>query len=129
MGRRRDGAVTVILGIEVVWYPWPMHNLCYRRHRFPVEIIQHAVWLYFRFPLRFRDVEDLLAERGIAVSYETVRRWSVKFGLAYARRLRRSYPSADTRWHLDEIFISISGKNMYLWLAVDCEGEVLDVLA
>ena len=63
MGRRRDGAVTVILGIEVVWYPWPMHNLCYRRHRFPVEIIQHAAWPYFRFPLSFRDAEDLLAER------------------------------------------------------------------
>ena len=129
MGRRRDGAVTVILGNEVVWYPWPMHNLCYRRHRFPVEIIQHAVWLYFRFPLSFRDVEDLLAERGIDVSYESVRRGSVKFGLAYARRLRRSYSTADTRWHLDEIFISISGKTMYLWLGVDCEGEVLDVLA
>ena len=106
-----------------------MHNLCYRRNRSPVEIIQHAVWLYFRFPLSFRDVEHLLAERGIDVSYETVRRWSGKFGLAYARRLRRSYPSADTRWHLDEMFISISGKTMYLWLAVDCEGEVLDVLA
>ena len=67
-----------------------MSNLSYRRHRFPVEIIQHAVWLYFRFPLSFRDVEDLLAERGIDVSYETVCRWSVKFGLAYARRLRRT---------------------------------------
>jgi len=122
------GAVTVILGIEVVWYPWPMHNLCYRRHRFPVEIIQHAVWLYFRFPPSFRDVQDLLAKRGIDVSYETVRRWSVKFGLAYARRLKRSYLSADTRWHLDEIFISINGKTMYLWRAVDCEGEVLDAL-
>ncbi len=105
-----------------------MHNLCYRRHRFPVEIIQHAVWLYFRFPPSFRDVQDLLAKRGIDVSYETVRRWSVKFGLAYARRLKRSYLSADTRWHLDEIFISINGKTMYLWLAVDCEGEVLDAL-
>ena len=105
-----------------------MSNLSYRRHRFPVEIIQHAVWLYFRFPLSFRDVEDMLAERGIDVSYETVRRWSVKFGLAYARRLRRSHPPADMRWHLDEMFVSINGKTMYLWRAVDCEGEVLDVL-
>ena len=105
-----------------------MPNLSYRRHRFPVEIIQHAIWLYFRFPLSFRDVEDLLAERGIDVSYETVRRWSVKFGLAYAKRLRRSHPPADVRWHLDEMFVSINGKMMYLWRAVDCEGEVLDVL-
>ena len=105
-----------------------MSNLSYRRHRFPVEIIKHAVWLYFRFPLSFRDVEDLLAERGIDVSYETVRRWSIKFGLAYAKRLRRSHPPADVRWHLDEMFVSINGKMMYLWRAVDCEGEVLDVL-
>ena len=105
-----------------------MRNLSYRRHRFPVEIIQHAVWLYFRFPLSFRDVEDLLAERGIDVSYETVRRWSAKFGLAYANKLRRSHPYADVRWHLDEMFVSINGKTMYLWRAVDCEGEVLDVL-
>jgi transposase-like protein len=105
-----------------------MSNLSYRRHRFPVEIIQHAVWLYFRFPLSFRDVEDMLAERGIDISYETVRRWSVKFGLAYASRLRRSHPPADMRWHLDEMFVSINGKAMYLWRAVDCEGEVLDVL-
>ena len=105
-----------------------MPNLSYRRHRFPVEIIQHAVWLYFRFPLSFRDVEDLLAERGIDVSYETVRRWSVKFGLAYAKRLRSSHPPADVRWHLDEMFVLINGKRMYLWRAVVCEGEVLDVL-
>jgi transposase-like protein len=78
--------------------------------------------------LSFRDVEDMLSERGIDVSYETVRRWSVKFGLAYARRLRRSHPPADARWHLDEMFVSINGKTMYLWRAVDCEGEVLDVL-
>jgi putative transposase len=105
-----------------------MHTVSYRRHRFPPDIIQNAVWLYFRFPLSFRDVEDLLAERGIDVSYETVRRWSVKFGLAYARKLRRSHPPADTRWHLDEVFVSINGRSMYLWRAVDCEGEVLDVL-
>ena len=90
-----------------------MHTVSYSRHR---------------FLLSPRSVENLLAQRGSDVSYETVRRWSVKFGLAYARRLRRSYPSADTRWHLDEMFISINGKTMYLWRAVDCEGEVLDVL-
>ena len=105
-----------------------MCNLSYHRHRFPAEVIQYAVWLYFRFPLSFRDVEDLLAQRGIDVSYETVRRWSVKFGLAYARKLRRSHPPADTRWHLDEVFVSINGRTMYLWRAVDCEGEVLDLL-
>ena len=105
-----------------------MSSSSYRRHRFPAGVIQQAVWLYFRFPLSFRDVEDMLSQRGIDVSYETVRRWSFKFGLAYARKLRRSHPRADTRWHLDEVFVSINGKNVYLWRAVDCDGEVLDVL-
>jgi len=91
-------------------------------------IIQHAVWLYFRFPLSFRDVEDLVAERGIDVSYETVRRWALRFGQAYARKLRRTRPQPDGRWHLDEVFVSINGKRMYLWRAVDSEGEVLDIL-
>ena len=84
-------------------------------------IIQHAVWLYFRFPLSFRDVEDLLAERGIDVSYETVRRWALKFGQAYARELRKTRPRPDVRWHLDEMFVSINGKRMYLWRAVDSD--------
>ncbi len=105
-----------------------MSNSSYRRHRFPATVIQQAVWLYFRFPLSLRDVEDMLSQRGIDVSHETVRRWSFKFGLAYAKRLRRSHPPADVRWHLDEMFVSINGKVMYLWRAVDCEGEVLDVL-
>ena len=105
-----------------------MSKISYRRHRFPPEIIRHAVWLYFRFPLSYRDVEDLLAERGIDVSYETVRRWALKFGLAYARRLRCLRPRPDGRWHLDEMFVSINGKRMYLWRAVDGEGEVLDIL-
>ncbi len=105
-----------------------MSSSSYRRHRFPASVIQQAVWLYFRFPLSLRDVEDMLSQRGIDVSYETARRWSFKFGLAYARKLRRSHPRADTRWHLDEVFVSINGKNVYLWRAVDCEGEVLDVL-
>ena len=105
-----------------------MQQISYSRHRFPGSIIQHAVWLYFRFPLSFRDVEDMLAERGIDVSYESVRRWSVKFGLDYARRLRKTRPRPNERWHLDEVFVSINGKRMYLWRAVDSEGEVLDVL-
>ena len=105
-----------------------MHTVSYRRHRFPAEVIQHAVWLYFRFPLSFRDVEDLLAQRGVDVSYETVRRWALKFGLDYARKLRRLRPRSDGRWHLDEVFFSINGKRMYLWRAVDSEGEVLDIL-
>ena len=105
-----------------------MQKISYRRHRFPGSIIQHAVWLYFRFPLSYRDVEDMLTERGIDVSYETVRRWSVKFGLDYARKLRRLRPRPDGRWHLDEVFASINGKRMYLWRAVDSEGEVLDIL-
>jgi putative transposase len=105
-----------------------MHKISYARNRFPPQIIQYAVWLYFRFPLSFRDVEDLLAERDIDVSYETVRRWALKFGQAYARKLRRSRPRPDGRWHLDEMFVSINGKRMNLWRAVDGEGEVLDIL-
>ena len=87
-----------------------MQNKSYAHHRFPAAIIQHAVWLYFRFPLSYRDVEDLLAERGIDVSYETIRRWALKFGQAYAHELRRLRPRPDCRWHLDEVFASINGK-------------------
>jgi transposase-like protein len=105
-----------------------MQKISYARHRFPPEIIQHVVWLYFRFPLSFRDVEDLLAERGVDVSYETVRRWALKFGQAYARYLRQARPRPTGRWHLDEVFVSINGTRMYLWRAVDSEGEVLDIL-
>ncbi|MDH3580756.1 MAG: IS6 family transposase [Hyphomicrobiales bacterium] len=105
-----------------------MQKLSYARYRFPSVIIQHSVWLYFRFPLSYRDVGDLLAERGIDVSYETVRRWALKFGRVYARKLRTTRPRPDGRWHLDEIFVSINGKRMYLWRAVDSEGEVLDIL-
>ena len=105
-----------------------MQEISYRRHRFPPSIIQHAVWLYFRFPLSYRDVEDLLAERGIDVTYETVRRWALKFGSAYARKLTQLRPRPDGQWHLDEVFVSINGKRMYLWRAVDSEGEVLDIL-
>ncbi len=105
-----------------------MQKISYRRHRFHPDIIRQAVWLYFRFTMSFRDVEDLLAERGIDVSYETVRLWVLKFGPAYARRIRKRRPVAFDRWHLDEVFVNIGGKQMYLWRAVDGEGEVLDVL-
>ena len=105
-----------------------MALLCYRRHRFPPEIIQHAIWLYLRFTLSYRDVEELLAERGLDISYETVRRWVLKFGPAIARRLRQRRPRPSDRWHLDEMVVRIAGKRMYLWRAVDDEGEVLDML-
>src|SRR5260370_3817910 len=105
-----------------------MMELSYRRHRFPPVVIQHAVWLYLRFTLSYRDVEDLLAERGFDVSYETVRRWVLKFGFRIARRLRRRRPRPSDRWHLDEMVVRIAGRQMYLWRAVDHEGEVLDML-
>lgn len=105
-----------------------MDNISYRRHRFPPVIIQHAVWLYFQFSLSYRDVEDLLAERGIDVSYETIRRWVEKFGKPYARRLRCIRPKPNAPWHIDEVFLRIGGKQFYLWWAVDDEGKVLDIL-
>jgi putative transposase len=98
----------------------------YKRHRFPPEIIAHAVWLYFRFPLSLRLIEEMLLERGIVVSYETVRRWALKFGTAYARRLRRKTPSHRDIWHLDEVVVTIAGQKHWLWLAVDQDGYVLD---
>ncbi|MBA3587558.1 MAG: IS6 family transposase [Chloroflexi bacterium] len=105
-----------------------MGSISYARHRFPPAVIRHAVWLYFRFTLSFRDVEELLAERGIEVSYETVRRWVAKFGPAFARELRRRRPRPSSQWHLDEMAVQIGGKRMWLWRAVDSEGEVLDLL-
>ncbi len=105
-----------------------MQKVSYSRHRFPPPIIQHAIWLYFKFPLSYRDVEDLLAQRGIEVSYETVRRWVLKFGPIYAGRLRKHRPRPSDQWHLDEVFVSINGKRSYLWRAVDNEGEVLEIL-
>jgi putative transposase len=98
----------------------------YKRYRFPPEIIAHAVWLYFRFPLSLRLVEEMLLERGILVSYETVRWWALKFGLTYARRLRRKMPSRRDIWHLDEVMVTISGQKHWLWRAVDQDGYVLD---
>lgn len=98
----------------------------YKRHRFPQQIIANAVWLYFRFPLSLRLVEEMLLERGIVVSYETIRRWGRKFGPAYAKQLRRRRPSRQDVWHLDEVVISIAGKKDCLWRAVDQDGYVLD---
>ncbi len=105
-----------------------MCKISYRCHGFPPIIIQHAVWLYCRFTLNYRDVEDLLAERGLDLSYETVRRWVLKFGRAYARRIQRRRPRPSERWHLDEMVVVIRGRRYFLWRAVDSEGEVLDFL-
>src|ERR1700730_4186802 len=105
-----------------------MAQFSYRRHRSPPEIIQHAIWLYLRFTLSYRDVEELLAARGLDISYETVRRWVLTFGPAIARRLRERRPRPSNRWHLDEMVVRIAGKRMYLWRAVDHEGAVLDML-
>src|ERR671932_1462845 len=100
----------------------------YQGHRFPQEIISHAVWLYFRFSLSYRDVEELLADRGIIVTYETVRQWCLKFGQQYANQLRRRRPKPGDKWHLDEVFLKINGKTSYLWRAVDQNGNVRDIL-
>ena len=105
-----------------------MQNISFKRHRFPPEIIRHAVWLYARFTLSYRDVEDLLAERGLDISYETVRRWFLKFGGPIASNLRQPRPAPSDYWHLDEMAIMIRGKRHWLWRAVDNEGEVLDFL-
>src|SRR5437764_118955 len=105
-----------------------MAPISYHRHRFPPAVIQHAIWLYLRFTLSYRDVEELLAQRGFDVSYESVRSWVLKFGPLIARRLRQQRPRPSDRWHLDEMVVRIAGKRMYLWRAVDHEGEVLDML-
>ncbi len=98
------------------------------RHRFPADLISHAVWLYHMFSLSFRDVELLLAERGIMVSYESIRRWCLKFAASFADRVRRRRPQPGDKWHLDEVFIRIQGEVRYFWRAVDQSGVVLDVL-
>ncbi len=105
-----------------------MKPISYARHRFPPDVIRHAVWLYLRFTLSYRDVEDLLAERGLMVSNEAMRRWVLKFGPVIAKNLRVIRPKAYTRRHLDEMVVSLSGKQMYMWRAVDGEGEVLEIL-
>src|SRR5271170_6528401 len=119
--------------------PWPcrvsvgsvassMTEIGYSGYRFPPEIIHQSIWLYLRFTLSFRDVEDLLAERGISVSYETVRRWVNHFGPMIAANLRKRRPRPHSIWHLDEAYLKIDGRMVYLWRAVDAESEVLDVL-
>jgi len=99
----------------------------YKRHRFPHEIIQYAVWLYNRFNLSHRDIEDLLAERGITVSYESIRLWCNKFGPEYARRLKKRHQGFGDTFYIDEVFVKIGGQQQYLWRAVDQDGEVVDV--
>ncbi len=101
-------------------------TVSYKNHRFPPQVIAHAVWLYFRFPLSLRLVEEMLLERGIIVSYETIRRWGRKFGPAYTKQLRRKTPSRNDVWHLDEVVISIGGHKHWLWRALDQDGYVLD---
>lgn len=102
-----------------------MAKLSFKRHRHKAEVIRQAVWLYFRFSLSLRDVEEILAERGVDVSYEAIRMWVRKFGSQIARNLKRQRPAASPRWHLDEMVCNVAGRRMYLWRAVDDEGEVL----
>ena len=105
-----------------------MTTISFIRHQFPPDIIRHAVWLYLRFTLSFRDVEDLLAERGLDLPSETVRRWVLKFGPLFAKELRRRRHRPTSQWHLDEMAVLISGRQFWLWRAVDDEGESLDLL-
>ena len=100
----------------------------YHGHRFPTEVISHGVWLYFRFSLSLRDVEELLAKRGITVTHETIRQWCRKFGPEYARKLKRHQGRLGDIWHLDEVFVRIAGERHYLWRAVDQAGDVIDIL-
>jgi len=99
----------------------------YKRHRFPPDIISYAVWLYYRFNLSHRDIEDLLAERGVTVSREAIRLWCIKFGALYARRLKRRHRGYGDTFYIDEVFVKINGKQRYLWRAVDQDSEVVDV--
>src|SRR2546427_8734127 len=106
----------------------PTPTTHYKNHRFPVEIISHAVWLYFRFCPSFRDVEELLFAHGVVVTYEAIRKWCRKFGQQYANQLRRRRPRPGDKWHMDEVFLTIKRERHYLWRAVDQEGNVLDIL-
>jgi putative transposase len=102
--------------------------LSYRQHRYPAEIIAHGVRLYYRFPLSYRGVEELMFERGVLVSYATIRSWCLKFGPTIAAELKRRRPQPNGKWHLDEMYITMNGKTYYLWRAVDADGMVLDIL-
>jgi putative transposase len=106
----------------------PLATPKYKNHRFPVEIISHAVWQYFRFCLSVRDVEELLCERGIKVTYEAIRKWCHKFGQSYANQLRRRRPRPGDKWHLEEMVLTLKGERHYLWRAVDQGGNMLDIL-
>jgi putative transposase len=106
----------------------PSRDPLYRRYRFPPEVISYAVWLYFRFPLSLRMVEEMLAIRGIYVTYETVRQWGTKYGKAFSDQIRERAPARDDKWHMDEVVVSIAGEPYWLWRAVDQNGFVLDVL-
>ena len=99
----------------------------YKRHRFPPAIISYAVWLYFRFNLSHRDIEDLLAQRGIIVSYESIRLWCIKFGRIYTRRLKRRHRGYGDTFYIDEVFVKINGNQQYLWRAIDQDGDIIDV--
>jgi putative transposase len=101
----------------------------YPRHRFPIEVIARCVWLYFRRSLSYRDVEEMMLERGVTVSYETIRSWCLKFGAECAKRLKKCRSPIGDTWHLDEAYLKINGRNQYSWRAVDQEGEVIDILA
>src|SRR3954454_19250230 len=105
-----------------------MTSISFARYQYPPTVIRHAVWLYLRFTLSYRDFEDLLAERGLEVSYETIRRWVLKFGPLFARELRRQRARPSSTWHLDEMVVRIGGVRLWLWRAVDSEGEILDIL-
>src|ERR687893_130454 len=120
---------------RIVWVEWSRGAVLvgtgapsYRGFRFPAEIISHCVWLYYRFPLSFREVEEMMLQRGIVVSHETVRQWCAKFGQTYANALRRCRARPGDKWHLDEVFIKINGTSHYLWRAVDQHGNVWDIL-
>ena len=119
-----------IVNLTRVWQTGVMKTTTpsYQRHRFPSVIISHAVWLYHRFCLSFREVEELLAERGIIVTYETVRQWCQKFGPDYARKLKKRQGRLGDTWHIDEVFVTIQGQRQYLWRAVDQDGDTLDIL-
>jgi putative transposase len=130
-----QGVVNLLISLYrlcPVWHTRSMKTAMpansYKHHRFPAEIISHAVWLYFRFCLSYRDVEELLFARGVIVTYEAIRKWCRKFGQPYAHQLRRRRPRPGDTWHMDEVFLTINGERQYLWRAVDQDGHVLDIL-
>jgi putative transposase len=133
-GKRRVHFINLLSGLSSVCLVCHTHRMNtpatnrYKNHRFPAEIISHGVWLYYRFCLSYRDVEELLFARGVIVSYEAIRKWCRKFGQQYGHQLRRRRPRPGDKWHLDEMFLTINGKHQYLWRAVDQDGAVLDIL-